>query len=251
MDSKLNIPPQNASDWSGRFVVIHGMPRTASTSFRVLLNEQKDIICHGEILGPNNVLGTSDKQKIKFGVTKRNNQPYKFLESYFLDHSTKWLGFKGLSEHFLDRRNLTFLRWVFDTKPKVIILYRNDLVARYRSTLLHRLQAGHLKEEQILRLRPLGFVKNCIQTQEQWQMTNDYWMKDLDCVYINIKEIGSGTKAKIENLLDTTIAGELGRSNSKPSKLAATEFSEAIAHLDEISRSDTLDKFRDVKFHLN
>ncbi|NNE57536.1 MAG: hypothetical protein HKN36_05465 [Hellea sp.] len=238
----------HASEFEGRTFIIHSMPRAASTSFRVWFNQQNDIVSHGEIFGPNKVLSTSHKQKTKFSPIRRNRNPRKFLKTYFCDHDVQYAGFKALSSHLIDRQNLPALRWFFDTKPKVIQLYRKDLVARYKSTLYHRLRHGTISQELILNFRTEDVEIDCLVTQEQWRMAHKYWIDGLDVVRLNIKEIGADTPPQVEALMGIKFDGELGHNNAEASKKAQTANHKAVKHLEKICEAASLDQYRDVNF---
>lgn len=236
--------------YGGRLFLIHAMPRTASTSFRLWMNRQPDALCHGEVLGPNKVLGTSHKQKQEFSLIQRNSQPHQFMNSYFADHDLKMVGFKALSSHLIDPKNLAFLRYFFDGKPKVLLLYRNDLVTRYKSTIFHRLRGGKLDEAKILNLKVQDVMANCIQTQVQWEMANQYWMTGLDCHYINIKDANSDMKSNLQTLFGLGMEGELPHTNAKASE-QAKDNSRVIEHMERICAASQLDNFRNMSFGKN
>lgn len=244
--SRPAIP--KVSNLEGRSFIIHSMPRTASTSLRTWLNQQDNVICHGEVLGPNNVHGTSDKQDEKFGVGRRNRHPYDFARHYFSGHDQGLVGFKALSSHLLEGRNLAFVRWFFDSNPKVILLYRDDLVARYKSALYHRLQKGNATEKYILSLKPKDIIADCTSIREQWQMANQYWTKNCDTISINIKDLSKGIRPELENLLGVKMVGEMPRSNSESTRQAKSEHPDLVEHVEKICGHRRLKPFRDVTF---
>ena len=240
----------NAEKLKGRSFIIHSMPRTASTSLRTWLNQQDGMICHGEILGPNNVHGTSDKQEKKFGIGRRNRHPYDFARSYFADHDQSQIGFKALSSHMLEGRNLAFVRWFFDTEPKAIMLYRDDLVARYKSALYHRLYNGNASSEYVLSLKPKDVMADCISIREQWQMANQYWTKNCESVSINIKNLSETGQSQVEALLGVKLSGQMPRSNSESTAEAKTNHPELVAHVEKICGNRRLDPFRQMSFDI-
>jgi len=243
-------PIPDPSKFEGRFFIIHSMPRTASTSLRTWLNQQDGMLCHGEVLGPNKVHGTSNKQAEKFEMGRRNRHPYGFARTYFADHEHRLLGFKALSSHLLDHRNLAFVRWFFDAKPMAIMLYRDDLVARYKSSLYHRLHLGHVSEKYILALKPKDVIADCVSIREQWLMANRYWTSQCESIFINIKDLSGDIRPDLENLLGTKIEGALPRSNAKSSQKAKSDHEDLVAHVEKICARPQLDRFRAVDFDL-
>lgn len=232
----------------GRLVLIHSMPRTASTSLRTWLNRQDGMICHGEILGPNKVNGTSNKQEKAFDPGRRNRYPYKFAKTYFAAHNHELIGFKALSSHLLDGRNLAFVNWFFEAQPRVIMLYRDDLVARFKSALYHRLDLGNIDETYILNLTPNDVIADCVSIREQWQMANQYWTKNCQSLSINIKDLSGDIRPDLESLLGKTIEGEMPRSNSASTKKAKEDNVRAVAHVEKICGHKRLDPYRAMTF---
>ncbi len=240
-----------SSKLEGRLFLIHSMPRTASTSLRTWLNRQDELLCHGEILGPNKVHGTSNKQDTQFQIGRRNRFPYDFARTYFADHDDKKLmGFKALSSHLLDGRNLAFVNWFFEARPKVILLYRDDLVARYKSGLYHRLAAGNIDAEYVFNLRPRDVVADCVSTRAQWQMANQYWTRDCDRIVINIKDLSGGIETDLENLLGIKMTGDMPRSNAQSTQQAKADHPDIVKHVEKICNHKRLDEFRQVKFDI-
>lgn len=240
-----NLP--DPAKYEGKFFAIHAMPRTASTSVRVWLNRQDDVICHGEILAKNNLFGTSHKIERRLTLDQRNQSPDLFLKSYFLEPTTNLVGVKALSSHFLQRENMPFLKWFFATRPKIIGLYRTDLVARFKSTMFHRLNANNFKPERIMRIGIDDVLLNCIQTQEQWNIANNVWIADLNNCFIDIKDLGGDTRGKLEGLLNVEIKGDLAEANRESSKNAKTDHPNEVAHLEQVCSAKILDPFRNIE----
>ncbi len=240
-----------SSKLTGRSFLIHSMPRTASTSLRTWLNQQDGILCHGEILGPNKLHGTSTKQAEKFEMGRRNRFPYDFARTYFADHDNmKLMGFKALSSHLLDGRNLAFVNWFFEARPKVILLYRDDLVARYKSGVYHRLAGGNIDAKYVFSLRPRDVVADCVSIKTQWQMANQYWTGDCERIVLNIKDLSGRIETELENLLGVKMTGDMPRSNAETTQQAKADHPELVAHIEKICNHKRLDEFRAVKFDI-
>ena len=173
--------------------------------------------------------------------------PHSFLKTYFVDHSEQIVGFKALSSHLLEQRNLPFLRYFFKGEPKVLMLYRSDLVTRFKSTVYHRFREGKISEAAILKLGVRDVMSNCIQTEIQWDMANQYWMTGLDCHYLNIKDIGTDIRPDLEKLLGLKMDGDLPHTNAQASLLAKDNL-QIKTHLEEICSAPILDNFRNMDF---
>ncbi len=230
----------------GRLILIHAMPRTASTSLRYWLDAQETVVFHGEILGPNRVLGTSDKQDKKFSMGPRNRYPYRFAQVYFGAHEHRWIGFKALSSHLLERRNTAFLRWFFDMEPKVIQQYRTDLVARYRSALFHRLDRGYIDSDYVLNLSVGDVLADCISTYEQWRMADQCWTANCDSVTVNMQESTDQIQSKLECFLSIKIQSDMPDSNTESTQTAQTDHVSAVAYVEELCSHSSLDQFRTI-----
>ena len=215
---------------------------------RSWLNKQAGVICHGEILGPNKINGTSQKQETSLTVSQRNKNPYLFAKTYFHDHSELQVGFKALTSHLIDVRNLTFLRWFFDSEPRVICLYRDDLVARFQSTLYHRLAKGDMRPEQIRRIEVKDVLDNCISIYEQWKMANHYWAAGCDKIYVNMKDLSGDVGSPLGKLLGISMAGEMPRSNSESTKAAKAGHEDLVAHINKICSDPRLAPYRALNF---
>ena len=242
--SEQNFP--NPKKFTGQFFIIHAMPRTASTSVRSWLNKQNGVMCHGEILGQNKVNGTSNKIDRKYSTEERDSAPHKFAKDYFCASSEQTVGFKALSSHLLDPTQMPFLKWFFETQPKMIGLYRTDLVTRFRSTIYFRFKSGRLNARQIQRLKTNDVLINCVQTYEEWKLANNFWGQTLDSVCIDIKNIDQEAHPAFSALLNTDLKGQVGRANSATPTTNEDGNEEVIAHLSEICDASVLDPYRDI-----
>ena len=229
-----------------RYFLIHCMPRSASTSIRQWMNSAEGCVCHGEIMGQNNVRGTSHKQHIKFTKRRRNREPDIFFHRYFEKHRGKAVGFKGLSSHLLDYDNLTFMRKFFSHNPLIINLYRRDLVSRFSSSIFHRLKAGHIESKHVLRIRVQDVLSDCMKSVEEWNIATSYWVKDREYVNIDIKNFSDQERFSIERALKINLEHEIGKKNSDSGEFARQEVEDAVAHLTEVCSDPILDPYRDI-----
>ncbi len=129
-------------------ILIISPARSGSTSLRETLNSQPGILCHGEILGPNRILGISHKIKdTPITLEDRKYDRLKFT-STIIDHpGFSMTGFKALYGHFFLPSNAYYLNWTLSRSPKILFLWRRNLVARFKSECLLRLSGGNLKLE--------------------------------------------------------------------------------------------------------
>ena len=115
--------------------------RSASTSLRLTVNSAKHVICHGEIFGQNRVLGPSFKIKRADNLTieLRRDDPELFFSQAFDPPGYDHTGFKALYGHFFLEQNQQYLEWFLARAPKVLFLWRTNLVARYLSECRKRM----------------------------------------------------------------------------------------------------------------
>lgn len=121
--------------------------RTGSTSLRNALNARPDIICHGELFGQNRVLGfvrspleralrpLGLQQEVNFNVRR-------WCEGDFWDLTmnlpARHVGAKLLTPHLFNSQNINYIEKITQCNPKIIILWRRNLIKRYISELKHR-----------------------------------------------------------------------------------------------------------------
>jgi hypothetical protein len=134
-------------------VLIVSPARSGSTSLREMLDRQPGVLCHGEILGPNRILGVSHKIKgPEISFRERKLDRPKFISTLLDRDDFAMTGFKALYEHFFLSANAYYLNWILSRSPKVIFLWRRNLVSRFRSECVLRVQAGHLSIEKLHRI---------------------------------------------------------------------------------------------------
>ena len=112
--------------------------RSGSTSLRMSLNKHSDCLCHGELLGKKRVLGyVRSPEREELTLETRQNDPERFLHMAFESGRTeKMRGLKVLTTHFYMEHNSYLLQRVLQDKPRVILLWRRDLVRRFQSHCL-------------------------------------------------------------------------------------------------------------------
>ena len=230
-----------------RYFLIHSMPRSASTSFRMMLNSTMGCLSHGEILGDRNLHGTSHKQEKHWTFEQRIENPRKFFRHYFAAHKGHAVGFKALSSHLLDKNNFSFLNAFFAKDPFVINLYRRNLVERFSSTKFHRMTSGFIKPEEILELEPMNVFKDCSDTVENWNSAIIGWDMQSNSINVDIQNITEDEMHVIEKKLKIWFNEPLGQENSKSKAKGQKKFSKAAAHLEVICADPMLDPFRNIE----
>lgn len=136
-------------------VLIISPARSGSTSLRETLNRQPGIMCHGEILGPNRILGISHKiSDTELTLTDRMLDRQKFITTLLDRPEFGRTGFKALYEHFFISANAYYLNWILARRPKVIFLWRRNLVSRFKSECILRHEAGMLPLDKLQRIKP-------------------------------------------------------------------------------------------------
>lgn len=230
-----------------KYFALISPPRTSSTSIRVWLDNFDGISCHGEILGPNNIHGTSKKVKKVFSVYTRNKQPKEFFEEYFnyIDSST--VGFKALTSHLLNRKNFAFLNMYFEQNPALVFIWRRNLVSRYISETKRRFLSNLLKPEQVRKITVDDIYGDCLDSITEFELVSNYWSRLSDKkIIINTEDDDRLNQHKIASVLNKKPEGSIkllstGAKNS--SALTKLEL-ECIQYLDELSHSEGLSDFK-------
>ena len=136
-----------------RHVLIISPARSGSTSLRLTVNQHRDAICHGEILGRNRILGPSRKVDLTAATPElRAADPEAFLQLMLEQGDFTHSGFKALCGHFFLEQNAVAFHRVLSAKPDVVFLWRRDLVRRYRSELLLRMEKGMWTDRHLSRI---------------------------------------------------------------------------------------------------
>lgn len=155
------------------YVLIVSPARSASTSLRLTLNSAQGVLCHGELLGANRVLGVSRALPRARLLTKelREEDPKGFITHALTAPNFETFGFKALFGHFFLERNQPCFDWILARAPQVLFLWRENLVARYLSECRKRM----LRPD---RARPQRFARVSVadiaaDAQHQMQMARD------------------------------------------------------------------------------
>lgn len=139
---------------TNRFVII-SPARSGSTTMRLTANSYRQAVCHGEILGRNRVLGISHKiSREQITTDLRQADPDRFLQMTLSSETFPFMGFKALYGHFFLEQNAYFLNRVLAGKPQVIFLWRRDLVRRFRSDCLLRVEKELWRPARFARVQP-------------------------------------------------------------------------------------------------
>jgi len=141
-----------------RFLIV-SPARSGSTALRLAINVQAGALCHGEILGKNRILGLSNKvgklSQIP-GLTPqmRQDDPDGFLRLMLAQPDVPCQGFKALYSHFYLEQNAYLLNRVLADDPAVVVLWRRDLVRRFRSECLLRVEKELWRPKRFSRVSP-------------------------------------------------------------------------------------------------
>lgn len=108
--------------------------RSASTSLRLTIASTKQAMCHGEMLGKNRILGVN---RLIAGAQMladlRRSEPEWFMRLLLENEKYDMRGFKALYSHFFLDQNARALDWILTRKPKVVFVWRRNLVKRFES----------------------------------------------------------------------------------------------------------------------
>lgn len=130
-----------------RFLLV-APARSGSTVLRTTLNGHPELVCHGEVLGRNRILGLVKGPETPGGEAlykMREESVCGFLESQIFSPrpGVSASGFKALYYHFGELQFAEAVdSLVSSTDIKIVFLWRNDLVKRALSEIQHRLMAA-------------------------------------------------------------------------------------------------------------
>jgi len=122
--------------------------RSGSTVLRTTLNGHPEIVCHGEVLGRNRILGLVRRPETPSGEAlyrMRGESVLEFLEAeiYAAPAGTGAAGFKALYYQFGELQFAQAIDYlVSNADIRIIFLWRNDLVKRALSEIQHRMMAA-------------------------------------------------------------------------------------------------------------
>jgi len=109
------------------------MPRTGSTYFCHLLNSHPDVICHGELFHPFEVMTHDDVPESLKDVEARKRDPMGLVEGiYRCRRQAKAVGFKIFPNH----NDQVYANLLHDRGTKKVVLRRRNLLKAYTSKLI-------------------------------------------------------------------------------------------------------------------
>ena len=149
---------------SSRFLLI-SPARSGSTALRLAANVQPGVLCHGEILGRNRILGISNKdlpeaERAQLSPQMRQQDPERFLRIMLGQPGFDQQGFKALLPHFFLEQNAYLLSRVLATTSRVVFLWRRDLLRRFRSECLLRVEKTLMSPDQFAALTPADVLRD-------------------------------------------------------------------------------------------
>lgn len=175
--------------------------RASSTSLRETLNAIPGTLCHGEILAPARVLGISSKiEAAGLNAGMRNLDKPGFYARTLHPQGITHLGFKLLYHQFFSPMNGYYTHRFLSQKPKVVFIWRRDLVRRFQSECRLRLQIGQWTEDRYSAITETAVANDCIQ-----QMEMAGWVRN----QLKLYGIGEVLDIDFEDLI--TDPGVIGR----------------------------------------
>lgn len=144
--------------------VIVSAPRTGSTLLRTCLDSLEGVICHGEVLGINRVMGVSHKignVNIEELFDLRRANDFDFLSALkFYKEEKNTIGLKALYYQLLHRQTSGVMDlFIKDKNIKIIHLWRKNLDKRFYSEAILNYQVKAKRQG-------LELVKHSCSTEE-------------------------------------------------------------------------------------
>ena len=131
-----------------RFVLV-SPARSGSTVLRNTLNAHPEVICHGEILDRNRILGLVHNPAVTlsgielYQLRKECIKDFVYSQILVAPSAVKAVGFKALYYHFGEIQFAEAIQMLIECKDiKMIFLWRRNLVDRYLSEVQHRMEAA-------------------------------------------------------------------------------------------------------------
>ena len=130
-----------------RFLIV-APARSGSTVLRTTLNAHPEIVCHGEVLGRNRILGLVRGKETPTGEALyrlRGESVLEYLEAeiFKAPPGISAVGFKALYYHFGELQFAEAVdSLISGTDIKTVFLWRNDLVKRALSEIQHKMMAA-------------------------------------------------------------------------------------------------------------
>lgn len=185
-----------------RFLLV-APARSGSTVLRTTLNGHPEIVCHGEVLGRNRILGLVRGPETPGGEAlykMREESVCGFLESQIFSPrpGVSASGFKALYYHFGE---LQFAEAIDELASsvdmKVVFLWRTDLVKRALSEIQHRMTAA--SKEAPVAPEVARIAQDC-----RNQLTCFSWLQALfsghSCIKFSYEELVSDQKAVLNEI---------------------------------------------------
>lgn len=122
-----------------RFIILCPA-RTGSTMLRMAINSHPSVTCHGELLGPNRILGFEKARMSKTVLTDneamdlRSANSFEFIYNNAFTINSSAVGFKLLYSQVGDIQFAELMeKLVTDTEIRIVHLWRRNLLDRYLS----------------------------------------------------------------------------------------------------------------------
>jgi len=202
--------------------------RSGSTSLRETLDEQPGFLCHGEILALARVLGVSGKLRrkhsdISFDKNMRNEKPKRFMELLLDRNDFSHCGFKAIYNQVTDHRNEGCMDWFLDRNPKIVFLWRRNLVARFQSACRFRIDLGQMSQEQYQSVTPKEIISDAKRQSEMAAQNLERLQRaNTDILKVDFEDLVSDA-GTLQNILEFVGHGEIQTNLSKDQRTKKNE----------------------------
>lgn len=237
---------------SNRFVIV-GAPRTGSTLLVKTLNTLDGVLCHGELLGPENVRGYEDgfdlenasKQardaRIQRLLKERNGDPVEFIDRA-LKQNEEAVGFKALYSAFLNPRWQDVVASLLRTPAtRFIHLRRGNSLRRYVSEQIllaggpnHSGAGGRADVALQVRIEIDAFLQRAAELESQAQAVSALLSQQpvLDLSYEELSSDTAGTVSRVAAFLGLGTA----HVNARPAltKVGAADLRVTVSNYQEL-----------------
>jgi len=158
--------------------------RAGSTSLRETLDSLDGVVCHGEIFAPARVLGISKKVDVKDVTQKaRKLEKVTFYNNLILPSGFDFCGVKVLYHQLLAPVNCYYVNRLLSENPKVVFLWRRNLLKRLQSELLLRVSVGNYSLDDYQNVSEADVIADCFYQMEMaaWitKMLRLHGLKDI------------------------------------------------------------------------
>lgn len=224
---------------------------------RTTLSSHPEIICHGEVLGRNRIMGFVRAPATPTGEAlyrMRGESVRPFLESqvYASPAGAEVVGFKALYYHFGELKFAEAIDYLISSIDiKVIFLWRNDLVKRALSEAQHRMLATS-KET------PCEFSLPQIAQDCRNQLISVRWLKKVfsrhSCLELSYEDLIDDQQGRLDEICRFLGAMEgriaLPERNKAADDKSVGQLSKVIGHLRNIARSNAVSRSKDIPYPL-